>query len=107
MTLEQMGDTAKNAVFRKKVKSAVIDAAVDIVGEDPVITGFSTEVTQKRHTLAELLLRHKHLDILETLYEAVATEVGEVSDPTAITDGSISTAVAAVWNNIAGVKHGE
>jgi hypothetical protein len=105
MTLIQQADTSENADFQRRCRQSVFRAATEIVGEDPATTGFSADKTDKRHSLGVGVLSGSQN--LACFYRAVATQVGDVADPSTIVDGDINTAVDAVWDDIAGVKYGE
>lgn len=104
MTLQQQADTAIDTAFRSRVELATVGAAVDIVGEAQ--GGASDALHDKRHNLGVKVLRADK-GIIDVFIKAVSTQVGDVADPSTITDGSIDTQVSAVWNDVAGVKDGE
>lgn len=102
MSLLQISETAGDHGFRTKVQAAIYKAAVQIVGEDPA-TMSPSKVT-KRHNLGCSVLSSGSL---ESFVRAVASQIGEVADPSAIDDLSITNAVTAVWDDMAGVTYAE
>jgi hypothetical protein len=104
MSLEQIGTTAANGPFKAKVKAAVFKAAIAIVGENPA--AYTTTRAAKRHNLGQRVLQD-HASVLENFYYAVATQVGEVADPSSIADLDIDNAVSALWDDVAGVTYQE
>lgn len=106
MSLIQIFDTSANATFRARVNAAMIKAAEAIVGEDWVTAGFTEAKAKKRHAIGVQVLNNGG-SIIGAFTNAVAADIGEVADPSAILDADIENSVSALWDDIAGVMHGE
>lgn len=106
MSLAQISDTAANAPFRSRVQAAMIKAAEDIVGEDWVTAGFTVTKAKKRHAIGVQALQNGG-SIITAFVNAVAADIGEVADPSTLLDADIGNSVSALWDDIAGVMHGE
>jgi len=104
MSLLQIGDTEVDAEFRKRVRAQVYKSANAFVGEDPASS--SQEQVDKRHLVCQRVFRNDEA-LLVSFYAAVAADIGEVDDPSTITDVQIETSVNGLWDGISGVKYGE
>jgi hypothetical protein len=73
-------------------------AALQIVGE---ATGtMSSAMFTKRHNLGCGVLNGGYLD---SFAKALASQIGEVADPSTILDATIESAISSVWDDVAGV----
>lgn len=106
MTLQQQADVSEDPLFQQRVRMSTFRAANSIVGEDPSVTGFSVEKTQKRHDLGVRVLSGDRV-ILTSFYNSVGADLGDVADQSSILDSAIDTSVDSAWDDIAGVKYGE
>ena len=106
MTLQQVYDTSVDDVFRKRVKASVLQAAESIVGEDWSGQGFSKTKADKRHAVGVKILNGDG-NLMIAFANAVAANIGEVDDPSTLTDNQIDSAVSSIWDDIAGVMYGE
>lgn len=106
MSLIQIFDTSGNATFRARVNAAMTKAAEAIVGEDWVTAGFSATKAKKRHAIGVQTLQNGG-SIITAFVNAVSADIGEVADPGSILDADIENSVSALWDDIAGVMHGE
>lgn len=88
---------ATDITFRNRVRSAVVKAAVAIVGENP---GSKPALADKRHALGMKALSDGGSFVLDQFAWAVAAQAP--ADDTAI-----ENAVAAVWNDLSGVTFAE
>lgn len=88
--------TVNDATFRAKVKMAMVNAARQIANEARTVRN---TVDQKRNALAVGVLTNPptYLD----RFAHAAVEAGPLT--TSSTDANIDTAIAAVWNALAGV----
>lgn len=100
MTLLDIYNTSLTADFIKQVESAMYSAAIAIVGEDGY--GSSAGRTAKRHSLGVKILNGDSR-ALPSFVKAVASNVGDVANPSSLSDATISTSVASVFDDIAGV----
>lgn len=101
MTLAQQSLVLADAETRTRIELAVTAAALAIVGESATA---NPVIDSKRHELGvRVFSGNVPLDVF---YKAVVSQVGDVDPPygTNITDTDINNAVAAVWNDVAGVK---
>ena len=92
---------AGDSPFRARLKMALIAAAIAIQGE---ATTAKTVKDEKRGALADVVLNSMGEELLTRF--ALAAVVGGALT-TASTDGQIDTRVAAIWNDMAGVRGSE
>jgi len=81
-------------------------AANSIVGEDWQTAGYSQAKANKRHQLGVTVLGGSK-GALQSFYDSVAAQIGDVADQSSLTDGQIDTSVDSVWDDIAGVTFDE
>lgn len=105
MSLLQIYNASVNITFINQAKAAVWDAALSIVGEDWQTAGFSEAKHVKRHAIGVEVLRGNQ-QTMQSFINAVAANL-EPTDPTSVLDANMNTAVASVWDDIAGVTYEE
>lgn len=104
MTYTQQMAIVVDTTFRARVKQAVIKAAHAIVGEDT--SSYSAAKAAKRHDLGVTILRGNDVVISSFIF-SIASQVGDEDDQADISDGTLDTTVASVWDDIAGVSYDE
>lgn len=105
MTLAQIYDASVHPTFVQQVKASVWKAAESIVGEDWQTAGYSQAKATKRHTIGVEILRGNP-QTMQSFINAVAANL-EPADPAGVSDANMDTAVASVWDDIAGVTYEE
>jgi hypothetical protein len=106
MTLQQQADVSEDPLFQGRVRLSTYRAANSIVGEDWQTAGFSQAKADKRHQLGVTILGGSK-GAMQSFYDSVAADVGDVADQSTITDAAIDTSVDSVWDDIAGVTFEE
>ena len=96
-TLTELHTFATDTTYQGKVKASVIKAALNIAGEAQGV--MTLIVTTKRQELASRILRSTLDQFILTWSLAVASNINSITP----TDAQIDTAVAAIWNDMAGV----
>ena len=106
MTLQQQADVSIDPLFQGRVRVSTYRAANAIVGEDWQTASFSQAKADKRHQLGVTILGGSK-GSMQSFFDSVAADVGDVADQSTITDGAIDTSVDSVWDDIAGVTFEE
>ena len=106
MSLDQQLNTSEDPDFQGRTRMSTFRAANSIVGEDWQAAGYSEAKANKRHALGVKVLAGDRV-VLTSFYNSVAADVGDVADPSTITDAAIDTSVDSVWDDIAGVTFEE
>ena len=106
MSLQQQADVSADPLFQGRVRMSTYRAANSIVGEDWQTAGYSQAKANKRHQLGVTVLGGSK-GALQSFYDSVAAQIGDVADQSSLTDGQIDTSVDSVWDDIAGVTFDE
>lgn len=105
MSLDQQIATASNPVFAARVRQAMWNTALAVVGEDSA--AYTPEQFDKRHQLGCMILSNKNHVVMSSFITAVSTIVGDTDTPEDVSDNDITNAITSVWDDIAGVKSTE
>lgn len=102
MALIDQYQMSQDAVFKQKVRMAMIKAALDIVGESQ--SSMSISEWRKRHNLGVAILNDPSAYI-DRFAEAAATNttIAAETDGDSVTDNDIETQIAGQFGDIAGV----
>jgi hypothetical protein len=106
MSLQQQADVSADPLFQGRVKMSSYRAANAIAGEDWQALGYSQAKANKRHQLAVTVLSGSK-GAIQSFYDSVAAQIGDVADQSTLTDAQIDTSVDSVWDDIAGVTFDE
>jgi hypothetical protein len=96
MALIDQADLAQDSTFLARVQMAMVQAALQIIGEDP---GTDAALSYRRQSLGVTVLQ-RPAEMAPRFAWAVAANVAVTADSV---DGDIQFTVATVWNDIAGV----
>jgi len=106
MSLQQQADVAADPLFQGRVRMSTYRAADAVVGEDWVTAGYSQAKADKRHQLGVTILGGSK-GAMQSFFNSVAAQIGDVADQSSIVDATIDTTVDAVWDDVAGVTFTE
>jgi hypothetical protein len=100
MSLEQQAAISQIGEFRDRVLMGAVGVAHQVAGEDA--GGRGKQELAKRAELATRILVGDNV-LMHAIVRSVASQVGDTDDHTSITDEDITSALAAVLPDIAGV----
>ena len=106
MSLQQQADVAADPLFQGRVRMSTYRAADAVVGEDWQTAGYSQAKADKRHQLGVTILGGSK-GAMQSFFNSVAAQIGDVADQSTLTDGAIDTSVDSVFDDIAGVTFEE
>jgi hypothetical protein len=106
MSLDQQSAVSNDPLFQGRCQMSTYRAANAVAGEDWVTAGYSQAKATKRHQLAVTILGGSK-GAMQSFYDSVAAQIGDVADQSSLTDGQIDTSVDSVFDDIAGVTFEE
>ena len=122
MTNLEINQLAKNPEFRKRIESAIVLAATQISGENPVKPDPAPDLTviqaQRRHNKATTVLNDSQNETPKFAYAAAAqaglnSVIGINEDGSlnytggASLDGDIAFIITNIWDDMSGVSYAD
>jgi hypothetical protein len=106
MSLDQQAAVSNDPLFQGRCQMSTYRAANAVAGEDWQTANYSQAKADKRHQLAVTILGGSK-GAMQSFFDSVAAQIGDVADQSTLTDGQIDTAVDSVFDDIAGVTFEE